>query len=347
MKKYFFLFVLGCYSLGINAHNNQDKEPYSTRSLSKENIKKVEVRTSGGSISVSGVNSSEARIEVYVQQNNYRVNSVTKDEIQKRLNEDYDMSIEITNNKLVAIAKEKHENWDWKKALNISFKIFVPGDVSTDLHTSGGSISLIKLSGNQNFSTSGGSLHVEDVTGKIDGKTSGGSIHISKSKNDINLNTSGGSITAENCNGKMKLHTSGGSLRLTDLKGDIDANTSGGSIEGHNIDGELVSHTSGGSIHLNNMSGSLEASTSGGHIDVAITSLGKYIKIHNSGGNVELQLPKNAAVDLDLSASRVKSDALNNFSGTKEDDEIKGKLNTGGIPVTVRSSSGSIHLSLK
>ena len=347
MKKYFFVFALACYSLEMNAQNNQDKEPYSTKSLAKESIKNVQVKTSGGSISVSGGNSSEARIEMYVQQNNYKSNPMTKEEIQKRLDEDYDMSIEVSNNKLTAIAKQKHDIWDWKKSLNISFKVFVGENVSTDLSTSGGSISLLKLSGTQDFSTSGGSLHVDDVTGKINGKTSGGSIHISNSKDDIDVRTSGGSITAEKCSGKMKLYTSGGSLRLADLKGNIDANTSGGSIEGRNIDGELVSHTSGGSIHLNDLAGSLDASTSGGHIDVAITTLGKYVKIHNSGGNVELQIPKNAAVDLDLSASRVKTDALNNFSGTKEDDEIKGKLNAGGIPVTVRSSSGSIHLSLK
>ncbi len=94
------------------------------------------------------------------------------------------------------------------------------------------------------------------------------------------------------------------------------------------------------------MAGSLETSTSGGHIDVAITTLGKYVKIHNSGGNVDLQIP-NKGIDLDLSASSIKTDALNNFSGTKDDDEIKGKFNSGGIPVTVRSSSGTIHLTIK
>ena len=347
MKKYFFLFVLSCNSLGINAQNNQDKEPYSTKPLSKETIKNVEVKTSGGSISVSGVNAAGARIEVYVEQNNFRFSALSKEEIKKRLDEDYDMTIEVNNNKLTAIAKQKHDNWDWKRSLSISFKIFIPENVSTNLHTSGGSISLVKLSGNQDFSTSGGSLHVDDVTGKINGKTSGGSIHISNAKDQIDVTTSGGSITAENCSGKMKLHTSGGSLRLADLNGDIDANTSGGSIEGKNIKGELVGHTSGGSIHVSDMSGSVEASTSGGHIDVAIITLGKYVKLHNSGGNVNLQLPKDKGLDLDLSASRVKTDVLNNFRGTKEDDEIRGKLNDGGVPVTVRSSSGTIHLSLK
>jgi len=346
MKKIIFLFMLVCYSLCIHAQNNSDKEPYLTKSLSKETIKDVQVKTSGGSISVSGVNSSEARIEVYVQLNNYKSNPLSKEEIQKRLNEDYELNIDVSNNKVTAIAKSKDRNMDWKKALNISFKVFVSENVATDLHTSGGSISLVKLTGNQGFSTSGGSLHVDNVIGKIDGKTSGGSIHISNSKNDIDLNTSGGSIVANNCSGKIKLRTSGGSLKLKDLKGDIAANTSGGSINGNNIDGELISHTSGGSIHLDNMAGSLETSTSGGHIDVAITTLGKYVKIHNSGGNVDLQIP-NKGIDLDLSASRIRTDTLNNFSGTKDDDEIKGKLNSGGVPVTVRSSSGTIHLTVK
>ena len=156
MKKFFFVFALACYSLGINAQNNSDKEPFLTKPLQKETIKNVQVTTSGGSISVSGVNSSEARIEVYVQQNNSRLNTLSKEEIQKRLDEDYEMNIDVSNNKLTAIAKQKDRMMDWKRALNISFKVFVPGNVSTDLSTSGGSISLIKLSGNQDFSTSGG-----------------------------------------------------------------------------------------------------------------------------------------------------------------------------------------------
>lgn len=83
MKNFFFLFVLGCYSLGINAQNNSDKEPFLTKLFSKETIKNVQVKTFGGSISVSGVNSSDARIEVYVQKNNFRFNSLSKEEIKK------------------------------------------------------------------------------------------------------------------------------------------------------------------------------------------------------------------------------------------------------------------------
>ncbi len=94
------------------------------------------------------------------------------------------------------------------------------------------------------------------------------------------------------------------------------------------------------------LSCSLEASTSGGSIDVEVSQLGKYITLHNSGGSIDLQIPKDKGLDLDLSASRIKTGTLTNFSGKLEDDEIKGKLNNGGIPVTIRTS-GTIHFSQK
>ena len=114
-------------------------------------VKNVQAQTSGGSISVSGVsNTSEMRIEVYVSPNNNR-NEFSKEEIQQRLNEMYDLNIAVANNKLTAIAKSKERIKDWKKALNISFKVFVSKNVSTDLNTSGGSISLTNVSGTPGF----------------------------------------------------------------------------------------------------------------------------------------------------------------------------------------------------
>jgi len=346
MKKYLLFLMLIALQVSVMAQFNSEKEPLITKPLSNESIKDVEVQTSGGSISVSGVAVSEARIEVYVSPNNNR-NNLSKEEIQQRLNELYDLNISVANNKLTATAKRKQKLDDWKKSLNISFRVFVTKDVSTDLSTSGGSISLTNLSGKQNFSTSGGSLDVDNVSGNIDGRTSGGSINVENSKDDIELSTSGGSIEAKNCNGKLRLNTSGGSLELKDLKGEIRATTSGGSIHGKNIEGELISHTSGGSIYFTDLACSLETSTSGGNIDVAMKELGKYIKISNSAGNIDLQLPKGKGVDLDLSADKIKTDHLENFNGKLSEEEVNGKLNGGGVSVRVDAGSGRISLALR
>ncbi len=346
MNKYLLLLVFACSTLILNAQWSQDKEPFMTKSLSKESIRNIKMQTSGGNISVSSVNASEARLEVYVQPNNSKMNSMTKEEIQKRLDEDYDLNISVSDNKLVAIAKSKRESWDWKKALNVSFKAYVTQNVSTDLSTSGGNISLTNLSGNEEFKTSGGNLKLDNISGKIKGRTSGGNITLINLKDDIDLSTSGGNIEAENSNGTMRLSTSGGNVVLKSLKGDIKAVTSGGNVKGNNVTGELVAKTSGGSILMTDLYCSLEASTSGGSIDVEVSQLGKYITLHNSGGSIDLQIPKDKGLDLDLSASRIKAGTLNNFSGKVEDDEIKGKLNNGGIPVKIRTS-GTIHFSQK
>jgi len=346
MKKYLSLLLFAASNILI-LHAQTNQEPFMTKSLSNESIRNVEVQTSGGSIAVSGVNAGEARIEVYVKPNNNNGDAdvLSKEEIQKRLTEDYNLNISVSNNKVTAVARSKDRNMNWKKGLSISFKVYVPQNVSTVLATIGGSISLDNLSGSQDFSTSGGSLSAQGLNGKIKGRTSGGSIHVADSKDDIDLATSGGSIEADNCNGNIRLSTSGGSLNLSSLKGNIEASTSGGSINGNSIDGALIAHTSGGSVNLRDLSCSVETSTSGGHINVAIKEFGKYAKISNSGGNIDLQLPYNKGINLNLSARRITTEALDNFRGNGERSRINGKLNGGGIPVDVSAGSGTISLS--
>lgn len=338
--------MLAGLTISANAQTNTGEKPYLSKSLANETINDVEVKTSGGSISVTGSDASEARVEVYVNPNN-RPHDLSKEDMKRRLEEDYDLNVSYSNNKVTAIAKPKQRNMNWKKSLSISFKVFVPKNITSDLTTSGGSISLTNLSGSQDFKTSGGSLHVDNLSGKVRGRTSGGSIHVSNSKDDINLETSGGSIHAENCDGNLRLATSGGSIDLDDLKGNIEANTSGGSINGNAIAGELSTSTSGGSLHLNDMACSLEASTSSGGIDVSMKELGKFIKISNSGGNINLTIPGNKGIDLRLSGQKVSAPALTNFDGSMDDNQVEGKLNGGGIPVTVRAGGGKVNLSVR
>jgi len=343
MRKINLLFLLLIPAALLRAQS--DKQPFLTKSLAGESINTIEAKTTGGNISVSAVGQSEARVEVYVTPNNWKSNSLTKEEIQKRL-EDYELSVTVANNKVRAIAKPKDRNMNWKKALNISFHVFVTKNVSSDLTTSGGNIKLSGISGTQDFTTSGGNLDLGNLSGKITGRTSGGNIHLSNSMDDIELTTSGGNIDAENSDGKIRLVTSGGSISLKRLKGNIKATTSGGNIDGEFISDELNTHTSGGNVSLRDMSCNLETSTSGGNIEVEMKELFKYVSITNSSGNIDLQMPGNKGVDLKLKGGKIKTTSFSNFSGSVEDDRIDGKLNGGGSSVRVNAGSGRINLSL-
>ena len=319
-------------------------EPYQTKTFSG-NINAVRAETSGGSLTVEGGTDRNAKVEMFVRANNGNDN-LDKADIDERLR-DYDISIAQEGSTIVAIAKRRgnDNNRDWKRSLSISFKFYTPRAVATDLRTSGGSINLSELSGKQRFRTSGGSLNLTDVEGDINGQTSGGSIHLDRcrTRDRMDLQTSGGSIEARASSGNMRLHTSGGSIRLTDLNGDIDAQTSGGSVQGSDLTGEIKAGTSGGSVRLSNVSGSVDASTSAGSVDVSIVKLGEYVRLNTSVGNINVKMPLEKGITLNLSGNRIKI-PLNNFNGDTEKDRIKGTLNGGGVAVNISAGMGNVNV---
>ncbi|WP_375447189.1 DUF4097 domain-containing protein [uncultured Fibrella sp.] len=318
-----------------------DETPYKTQTF--KGVSALRSQTSGGSLLVEGGSGSEARVEMYVHSNNWNgTNDLSKEEIEERL-ENYDITIRQEGNTLVATAKQKNGSWNWKKGLSISFKFYTPRALATNISTSGGSIKMSHLTGQQQFRTSGGSMQLSDLKGDIEGSTSGGSIKLTDCHNQIDLETSGGSIEAANSDGTINLNTSGGSIRLTGLNGVIKAKTSGGSINGEGIDGELVTSTSGGSIRIRSMAGSIDAETSAGSVEVAMSRVDKFVKLETSAGSVRVQMPMNKGMDLDLSGNRVSA-PLTNFSGSAEKDRIVGKMNGGGIPVRLTANSGSVYV---
>ncbi len=342
MKKLMMILSVTCFSNMLLA-----QEAFLIKNFKGEAVKEVESTTSGGNISVESVAGEQQRVEVFISPSNRSKGSLTKDEIQKKLDELYDLTVEVAGNKLTAIAKSKHRNMNWKNGLSISFKIFVNKDITSNLTTSGGNIDLRAISGDQKITTSGGNLMVDHVKGKLKGITSGGNIEVKDSDDDIDLTTSGGNIDANNCTGKIRLSTSGGNVFLVNMSGDVTATTSGGDVKANDVRGELSAHTSGGNVNLADLACNLTAGTSGGDVKVAIKDPGKFIKLSNSGGKIELQLPAGKGYDFDLSGDKIKTEGLVNFSGKVEDDQLKGTINGGGTKVTANAGGSKIILTLK
>jgi hypothetical protein len=340
--------VLACgMQVLMCAAQESNETPYLVKSFPRDQVKQLRSSTSGGNIHVMGQSTGDAKVEVYVHANN-GIRSLTHDEAQQRMDEGVELKVAVNGGTLEASAKRK-DKWDdsWRRGVSVSFVIYVPEAVSTDLQTSGGNIHLSDLTGTENFSTSGGNLHLENLSGKITGSTSGGNVTIADSRNEIDLRTSGGNMHATHCEGNIMMETSGGNMDLRDVKGTIHATTSGGHIDGDGIAGELRTSTSGGNINLDNMTCSLNASTSGGHIDVTMKSMGKYLELENSGGNIHVTLPGGQGYNLAISGEKIHTDKLNNFSGTVDNHNLEGTLNGGGVPVKVSNSAGHVTLSFQ
>ena len=285
----------------------KDGEPYMTKEFTLDQAGDLLVKTSGGSISVSAQEGNKVRVEMYVRKGSHWV---TRDDSHaKEIMDEYEIEVSQSGSRITATAERKNElsNWFGNNNASISFTVYVPKAMACKLHTSGGSISLSGVNGNQELKTSGGSLSLNTIKGNVEAGTSGGSISIERYAGNLDANTSGGSI------------------HLTDAKG------------------ELNVHTSGGSIHLDNVSGSVDASTSGGGIHANISGLEKYMKLKTSGGGITATIPSGLGLDLDLKGNRVNT-KLVNFNGEAEKDRIRGSMNGGGIMVVMSTSGGNVNL---
>lgn len=197
--------------------------------------------------------------------------------------------------------------------------------------------------------TSGGSIKVNALTGKVQAHTSGGSMRFEKIEGPLSARTSGGSITVAVVKGKVDLKTSGGSLNLSEIEGDVDAQTSGGSIQVEKLQGKSVVRTSGGGIQVADIQGTIDARTSGGSINANLCGqLAGDCAFRTSGGSVTIVLPANAAVDVDAhtSAGRVSTDfpVAAVIQGEQKKNELRGKINGGGPLITAHTSGGSVRL---
>lgn len=281
-------------------------EPYLVKEFTQNGPGNLDVRTTGGSITVSAHELNTVRVEMYLQVEGKKI--APGDSEGKEILEDFDIDIAQSASTVSAVVEKKNNTKNWGKSHpSISFIVYVPKLVSSKLNTSGGSIRLEGVEGSQDVKTSGGSLSFNNLTGKVEGHTSGGSIDI---KNHM---------------GTLNAHTSGGTINLRDSKG------------------ELSVHTSGGSINIDNVQGSINASTSGGSIKATLLTLDKQVKLHTSGGSIKAVLPSGVGLDLDLTGEKVNS-KLQDFNGQADKGRIKGSMNGGGIEVVMSTSGGNVDV---
>ncbi|WP_140160534.1 DUF4097 family beta strand repeat-containing protein [Algoriphagus antarcticus] len=278
-------------------------DPYLSKQFTLKGSGNLKVETSGASVAVTGASGRQVIVDMYVKLNGQEI-QLENAEVEREL-DNYNLDISQNGNTISVIAKKKNNSG--RSKLNLSFKVQVPTEMSSKFQSSGGSISVDGLIGEQEIVTSGGSIQV--------------------------INSSG----------YVNTHSSGGSLRVENFEGNLDVQSSGGSVKVYQLTGDLNVNTSGGSVNLEDINGSIAASTSGGSIRAQLSNVERELTMKSSGGSITAVVPKGLGLDLDLSGGRVNS-KLSNFSGEVKKDRILGKINGGGVPVTMQSSGGSINL---
>jgi DUF4097 and DUF4098 domain-containing protein YvlB len=250
----------------------------------------------GGSVSLYGSNESGAEIVITSDRDD--------------LNDIFEFSFE-ENPGLVRVRSQRRNHWSWFDSFSLHYDVRVPKNTVLEIRTSGGRIEV-------------------------------GSIG-----RDADLRTSGGSITVSGLNGRLLAHTSGGPIQVKEIEGNAELQTSGGGIDATSVDGSLFAHTSGGPIHLERITGRIDAHTSGGGI-TAVLSKNNFHggAISSSGGSISVAVDPAANLEINASTSggSVRSDLPIRVTGEISRHSLHGTLNSGGATLDVHTSGGSIHL---
>lgn len=281
----------------------------------------------GGRIMVKTHNEAKVEVQVFIRKN-WKILSPS-DPLVADVLEDFDLEIE-KNGSVINANAERKTIFNLFNNMGIYFTIIVPREMSCNVSSSGGGLTISGVEGTHNFKSSGGSIYLENTSGTTIAKSSGGKVIATNHNGDIHLSSSGGGVTLDEAHGSVYAHSSGGSVHLKNIHGDVDASSSGGGVS---VSGEceyVKAKSSGGSVHVN------------------ISNLNKGLYLKSSGGGIDaiIENGDELGLDLDLSSRRVNID-LHNFSGLSEKSRVKGTMNKGGIPVYMRSTGGSVNVRFK
>jgi len=200
---------------------------------------------------------------------------------------------------------------------------------------------------NASLDTSGGSIAVSDLAGKVNADTSGGGLKFTRLHGPLYGDTSGGGIHAIDCEGEIKIDTSGGGIELAGGGGSLHGDSSGGGVKVRDFRGPVSVESSGGGITVENVGGKLRAESSGGPVHAVLPSpIPGDVSLESSGGGVTVQVPGDAAFNLDAESSGggVSCDLPITIQGKKKHDELKGAVNGGGPTLKLESSGGGVHV---
>lgn len=166
----------------------------------------------------------------------------------------------------------------------------------------------------------------------LDAHTSDGRVTLADLRGDLSLQSGDGAVDVNHVEGNLRLRSNDGNVKVANSRGALDAHMSDGAFAADGVFHLLAVQINDGSLDLTLREGSKLTDPS---------------TIKSSDGRVRLRVPRDLAADLDVHST----DGHVNFSlpialdhYDSEKDGLRGKLNGGNVPLTIRSADGNISI---
>lgn len=229
-----------------------------------------------------------------------------------------------------------------------------------------GNLSTESVGQNADISIRHGKLDLGRVGGNAAVEVNHGPVTLEAVDGDLDISVNQGSITVRETGGNIQAVNNHGPMRFSNVAGNIIAQNNHGSIQADQVGGQVVAKTNKGDIRLNDISGAVTAENKDGPIridrpgsgvmvqnqngDIRIhsrTGIGGDYVLQSKGGNISVDIPENAAIDVQACVTRgqIHTDLPLEISGDKKTGQsVTGQINGGGAKLTVELQRGDLSL---
>ena len=220
-------------------------------------------------------------------------------------------------------------------------------------------IRLPLVQGHYRYETSIGDVRIDEIRGATRIVTGAGLVNLGSVFGHAEVMSFGGPLTLGEIHGPLVAHTEAGNITVQRAReGGTITTGRGGTIQVVYSGGPTSMSSGGGDIVLRHANGPVKADTKSGDISIAFDSAERSgtVEAKTQKGNILLTLPGNFGADIDAevftsdpSVYSIRSDfpglsVQRDQVGGKTRIRATGKINGGGVRVTLQAHDGGIHI---
>ena len=195
--------------------------------------------------------------------------------------------VSASSNGDTALIKGTCMNDSGRSRLSVNYEVVAPQNLALVYSRSGGgSLSVNNITGRVDGETGGGDIRLDAITGPVSATSGGGTIDIGTIGGDLRVETGGGDIRIRMANGELNAQSGGGNIWIESTSRNAQVETGGGAIQIHKTGGSLRAESGGGDLEIGDVGGSASVETGGGGIRIA--SAKGDVRAETGGGNIQL-----------------------------------------------------------
>jgi DUF4097 and DUF4098 domain-containing protein YvlB len=169
---------------------------------------------------------------------------------------------------------------------------------------------------------------------------------------EVVIKTTSGSTEISNIKGSVTVSSQSGGAQISNVEGNVTSNTASGSLSLSNITGRVDANSASGDIELEEIAGPIKANTASGDLSATIVEVpsGEPVEFNAASGDIELKFeaPINFNFEARTVSGEIRLDGIPGINIEKQTpgERANGRIGNGGPPLTVKTASGDISVSI-